>query len=102
MKKSTKNVWRVIISIIYIIWGALSPLLAIGALLALDVSALLSAGLGILMLLAGIFGLIGVKKSKCKIFAVIIFIFAVASAVFAFSVSSVITALLAWLFIICL
>ncbi len=102
MKKSTKNILRVVISIIYILWGILSPLSVLNAILALDIPALLSAGLGVLMLLAGIFGLLGVKRSKCKLFAVIICVFAVVSAVFAFSVNSLITALLAWLFIICL
>ena len=91
-----------IISIVYIVWGILSPLTALEAIIALDLSALLAAGVGILMLLAGIFGLVGIKKGKCRIFGIVIFVFAVVSAVLAFSVNSVVTAVLAWLFIICL
>ena len=102
MKKSTKNILRIVISIIYIAWGILSPLSAIQAIIALDLGAILSATVGVLTLLAGIFGLIGIKKTKCRIFGIVIFVFSVISAVVAFSVSSVITAVLAWLFILCL
>ena len=102
MKKSTKNILRIVISIIYIAWGILSPLSAIQAIIALDLGAILSATVGVLTLLAGIFGLIGIKKTKCRIFGIVIFVFSVISAVVAFSVSSVITAVLAWLFIVCL
>ena len=63
MKKSTKNILKIIISIIYIAWGILSPLSAIQAIIALDISAILSATVGVLTLLAGIFGLIGIKKT---------------------------------------
>lgn len=102
MKKSTKNILRIVISIIYIAWGILSPLTAIKAIIDLNLGAILSATVGVLTLLAGIFGLIGIKKTKCRIFGIVIFVFSVISAVVAFSVSSVITAVLAWLFILCL
>ncbi len=109
MKKATKSIFRIIISIIYIIWGITAPLTAIRAILDLNVPAILSATVGVLMLLAGIFGLIGMKKIKCRIFGIVIFVFAVATAVTAVlgagitaSISPIITALLAWLFIVCI
>ena len=104
MKKATKHILRIIISIVYIIWGIYSPISAINALLALDVSALISAGVGLLTLFAGIFGLLGMKKLKCRIFGIVIFIFsavAVVTALPAISVNSIVTAVLAWLFIVC-
>ena len=106
MKKSTKRVVQVIISIIYIIWGILSPISAIQAIIALDVGAMISAGVGVLMLLAGIFGLLDIKKSHRRIFGVVIFIISVISLALSIKdfnfysiVRSAVTALLAWLFI---
>ena len=106
MKRTTKNVFRIIISIIYIIWGIMGPISAINAIFALNVPALISATVSVLMLLAGIFGLIGMKKIKCKVFGVIIFVFAAIAVVSALTagggfVNPLITAVLAWLFIIC-
>ncbi|MBR2908106.1 MAG: hypothetical protein IKC26_08735 [Clostridia bacterium] len=105
MKKGTKSVLRVVISIIYIIWGIFSPISAIKAIIALDVGAIASATVGVLMLLAGIFGLLGMKKGKCRAFGIVIFIASVVAVVLALpviSLSSIITAILAWLFIVCL
>lgn len=105
MKKSTKNVLRVIISIVYIVWGIYSPISAIQAIISLNVGAIVSAAVGVLTLLAGIFGLIGVKKGKCRAFGIIIFIFSGVAAVLALptiATNSIINAILAWLFIICL
>ena len=105
MKKGTKTVLRIIISIVYIIWGLYSPLSAIKAILALNIPAVISATGGVLMLLAGIFGLIGMKKIKCRVFGIIIFAFAIVAVVTALpaiSVDSIVTALLAWLFIVCI
>ena len=81
MKKTTKNVLRVIISIIYIIWGIASPISMLQAVIALNPHAIVTAAVGVLMLLAGIFALLGMKRSKCKIFGVIIFIFAAVAVV---------------------
>jgi len=105
MKNSTKNVLKILISIIYIIWGIYSPIQAFGAVVALDIGAMISAGVGILTLLAGIFGLFGMKKEKCRIFGIIICVFSIVGVVFALpaiNFSSIITALLAWLFIVCI
>ena len=105
MKKSTKNVLKVIISIVYIFWGIYAPIEAFGALIALNIPAMISAAVGILTLLAGIFGLFGMKKDKCRVFGIIICIFSIIGVVAALptlNISSLITALLAWLFIVCI
>ncbi len=104
MKKSTKNVLKVLISIIYIVWGIYSPIEAFTAVLALSVPAMISAGVGILTLLAGVFGLFGMEKDKCRTFGIIICIFSligVVTAIPTLNITSIITALLAWLFIVC-
>ena len=104
MKSSTRNVLKILISIIYIVWGIYSPIQAFQAVLALNIGAIISAGVGILTLLAGIFGLFGMEKEKCRIFGIIICIFSlvgVVTALPALNTSSLITAILAWLFIIC-
>lgn len=105
MKKSTKNILRIIISLIYIVWGIYSPISVLNAIISLNVGAIVSAAVGLLTLLAGIFGLIGIKKAKCRVFGIIIFIFSVAAAILALptiATNSIINAILAWLFIICL
>lgn len=104
MKLATRKILKIVISIIYIIWGILSPITLIGAILSLELSAIISAVVGVLTLLAGIFGLIGIKKLKCRIFGIVIFAFSLLSVIVALpaiSVNAVITALLAWLFIAC-
>ncbi len=104
MKKKTKNVLRVIISIIYIIWGFYAPLSALKAVIALDVGAIAAAAVGVLMLFAGIFGLFGFKKKTGRVFGIIIFVCSLVAVILALpsiNASSIITAVLAWLFIIC-
>ena len=108
LNKKTKNVLKVLISIIYIIWGIYSPIQAFTAVVSLNIGAIISASVGVLMLLAGIFGLFGMKKDKCRIFGIIICVFSligVVTSIPAFpniNVSSLITAILSWLFIVCL
>jgi len=107
MKSGTKKVVKIIISLLYILWGLSSPILAFKAVLALDIGAIASATVGILTLLAGIFGLFGMKKMKCRAFGIVIFVcslIAVALSVLGggINISSIITAVLAWLFIVCL
>ena len=108
MKKPTKVLLRLIISIIYIIWGIAAPLSLHKSVLALNLSAILSAALGVLTLLAGIFGLLGIKKKHARIFGIVLFalavlsiVSAVASLSFGALVQPAINAVLAWLFIIC-
>ena len=105
MKKESKNIFRVLISILYIIWGIAAPLTVLKALVELNVNAILSASVGVLMLLAGIFGLFGLKKGACRAFGIVIFVLAVVSIVTALpaiAAQSIVSAILAWLFIICI
>ena len=100
-----KKILKIAISILYIVWGLASPLSAISAVMALDIGAIAAAVVGLMMLLAGIFGLIGIKKMKCRIFGIVIFICSVAAVVMALpviSARSIVTAVLAWLFIVCM
>ena len=103
MKSVTRGLTRVIISIIYIIWGIMAPISAFQALLALDLTGIVTAAVGVLMLIAGFFGLLGIKRAKVRTFGVVIFVVAVVSIVLALpaiNFISIITAALAWLFII--
>lgn len=107
MKKGTKNVVKIIVSLLYIIWGITAPISAFTALLSLDIGAIIGAAVGVLMLLAGIFALIGIKSAKCKILGIVIFIFAALGFVYSLMGGyldwrNLISAVLAWLFIICL
>lgn len=109
MKNSTRKILRVVISILYIIWGLASPIAAFNAILALNVAAMASAAVSLMMLLAGVFGLLGMKKSICRLFGVILFILAVLACIpvlLAFNltalISNLVTAVLAWFFIVCL
>jgi len=105
MKKSTKGVLRVLISLAYIIWGILSPITALQAILALDIGAIVSAAVGIAMLIAGFLGLINVKKKTCRLLGVVLFLFSVVAVIVSLpgiNYQSIITAVLAWLFIVCL
>ncbi len=74
-----KKVARIVISILYILWGITAPLSAWNALVNLDVAAMISATVGIIMLLAGIFGLLGIRPIKRRIFGIIILVLALTS-----------------------
>ena len=105
MKRSTRSLLRVIISLVYIVWGIWAPINAFNAILALNVSAMISAAIGVLTLFAGVLGLTGINKSKCRIMGVVIFVGAVISIVLSFphiNVVTIVNAVLAWLFIICI
>ena len=105
MKKSTKKVLKAVISIIYIAWGLFSPLTAIDAIISLNIGAIAATAVGVLTLLAGVFGLVGIKKSKCRVMGVILFVLSAVAVVLALPAinwRSIITAALAWLFIACI
>lgn len=105
MSAATKKIIKILISIVYIVWGIYSPISVIRAVLDLDLSAVLSALVGVMTLLAGIFGLIGIKKMKCRIFGVVILVVAVVGIVAALptiSIRLIVNAVLALLFILCL
>ena len=99
-----KKIAHIIISIVYIVWGIGAPLTAINAILDLNVGALLSATVGVIMLLAGIFGLLRIKPLKRRIFGIVIFVLSVVSVVTSLktglSWQAVLQAILAWLYII--
>ena len=104
MKKSTKKIVHIIISILYIIWGIGAPLSAVRAIIALNIPALISAAVGVVMLLAGIFGLFRIKPLKRRLFGLVIFIGAVISIVTSLGSGlqwqPIVSAVLAWLYII--
>ncbi len=99
-----KKIAHIIISILYIVWGIGAPLSAINAILSLDVAALISAAVGVIMLLAGIFGLLRIKPLKRRIFGLVIFVGAVLSLVVSLKSGiqwqPIVTAVMAWLYII--
>ena len=108
MKFATRKIVKIIISIVYIIWGLFSPIAAFNAILALDLSAIIATIPSLLMLFAGILGLLSIKKLKCRIYGIILFVCALAVAIptlltagLIAAISPLITALLAWLYIIC-
>ena len=100
MKAKTKNILRIVISILYLIWGVGSVILAFKSLLALDLGGILSAAAGVIMFIAGLLGLLKVKPGVCRICAIITFVLAVVGAILHFSIGAVVTAVLAWLFIL--
>ena len=106
-----KKIIHIIISIVYIIWGIGAPLTLIKSLEFLDLSSLTSLGTlvsvatGLVMLLAGIFGLFRIKPLKRRIFGVIIFILAASSIITSLVDGnivwqSILQAVMAWLYII--
>ncbi|MBQ9162994.1 MAG: hypothetical protein IJX74_06930 [Clostridia bacterium] len=100
-----KTVLRIITSIVYIAWGIYSPLSAIDAIMSLNVSALISAGVGVLMLVAGVLGLIGIKKSRRRVFAIIILVSSalpIITALPAFNISSFVTVAISVLYLLCI
>ena len=103
MKSTTRGLIRVLISILYIVWGILAPVSAIKSLIALDPGGIVTAAVGVLMLIAGFFGLLGIKRAKVRTFGVIIFVVAAVSIALSLpnvNVISIVAAVLAWLFII--
>lgn len=106
MRNSTKTVVRILISILYIIWGASSTLAAVNALIAFNLVGVLSMAVGIIMLFAGVLGLFKVKPSVCRLLGAAIFLLAALTFVLSIfsgiSWGNLISAFLAWLFISCI
>ena len=102
-KSTTRSLTRVLISILYIVWGIMAPASAFKALLKLDLNGIITAAVGILMLIAGFYGLLAIRRAKVRTFGVLIFVAAVVSVVLALptiNIVSIITAVLSWLFIL--
>ena len=106
-----KKLIHIIISIVYIVWGIGAPLSLIKSLVALDLSSLASIGTlisvatGLVMLFAGIFGLLRIKPLKRRILGIVIFILAICGVVTSvvgggFSWQALLQALMAWAYIV--
>ena len=106
-----KKLIHIIISIVYIIWGIGAPLSLIKSLAALDLASLASIGTlisvatGLVMLFAGIFGLLRIKPLKRRILGIVIFILAICGVVTSvvgggFSWQALLQALMAWAYIV--
>ena len=98
-----KNVTRALISIIFIAYGVSAVIMAIEAMIGLDLITVVGCALGILMFTTGICGLFGAHIKVCLIFGLIICIlsalnFALALADGRFVVDSLVQALLAWIY----
>ncbi len=101
-----KNITRILISVIFIVYGVSSVFDAFSALLKLDLLGVLGCALGLLMFAMGIFGFIKSQITVCRVLGVIVCIlsaisFAAALAGGAFDVQSLVTALLAWIYFDC-
>ena len=105
------KVLHIIISIVYIIWGIGAPLTLIKSLATLDLASLTSIGTlisvatGLVMLFAGIFGLLRIKPLKRRLLGVLIFVLALAGVVTSvvgggFSWQALLQALMAWAYIV--
>ena len=106
-----KKLIHIIISIVYIVWGIGAPLSLIKSLVALDLSSLASIGTlisvatGLIMLFAGIFGLLRIKPLKRRILGIVIFVLAICGVVTSvvgggFSWQALLQALMAWAYIV--
>ena len=106
-----KKLIHIIISIVYIVWGIGAPLSLIKSLVALDLASLASIGTlisvatGLVMLFAGIFGLLRIKPLKRRILGIVIFILAICGVVTSvvgggFSWQALLQALMAWAYIV--
>ena len=106
-----KKLIHIIISIVYIVWGIGAPLSLIKSLVALDLASLASIGTlisvatGLVMLFAGIFGLLRIKPLKRRILGIVIFVLAICGVVTSvvggdFSWQALLQALMAWAYIV--
>lgn len=106
-----KKIIHIIISIVYIIWGIGAPLTFIRELASLDFSSLLSISsligvvTGLVMLFAGIFGLLRIKPLKRRILGIVIFILAASSVITSLvggqiAWQPILQAVMAWLYIV--
>ena len=106
-----KKIIHIIISIVYIIWGIGAPLSLIKRLGALEITSLTSVGTlisiatGLVMLFAGIFGLLRIKRLKRLILGIVIFVLAVSGVITSIaggglSWQAILQAVMAWLYIV--
>ncbi|MBR2354218.1 MAG: hypothetical protein IKA76_06950 [Clostridia bacterium] len=106
MAAGRSNVTRILISIIFIVLGVNSVFDAFEALLELDLAGILGSALGVLMFVTGLFGLFRTKVKVCRVLGIFICVlsalnFAMALSNGLFDVSSLVQALLAWIYYDC-
>jgi hypothetical protein len=111
MKKATKKIIHVIISLVYIVWGIGAPLSFVKNLADLNfdsilsISTILTVATGIVMLLAGILGLLRLRPIYRRLLGILIFVLAASSAVSSLmgghlAWQAILQAVMAWLYII--
>ena len=110
MAVTKKKITRILISIIFIVYGIKALIPVVSALSSLQIGAALSIILGsaiaILMLLMGLFGLFGASIKVVRVLAVIVCVLCAAKFVMAlaggsFPVELLVEALLAWIYFDC-
>ncbi len=113
MKSSSRNLLRIIVSVVFIALGLASAIPGVigilKALPAIHLYVILAVAFDVVMFLAGLLGLMKMKKSVCVVLSVILFVgFAVSavSAIFANApildvVFAIVKAVIAWFYIGC-
>ena len=106
-----KKVIHVIISLLYIVWGIGAPLTFVKSILNLNFESILSIGTllsvatGLIMLIAGILGLLRLRPIHRRLLGIIIFVLAAVSAATSLAGGyiawqAILQAVMAWLYII--
>jgi len=107
---SKRKITRVLISIIFIVYGIKALIPVVSALSALELGSALTLALGsaiaILMLITGLFGLFGTSIKVVRVLAVVICVLCAAQFVMAlaggsFPLELLVQALLAWIYFDC-
>jgi hypothetical protein len=107
MAKSKYKQIRTVISLIYILTGVSSVFQAWNSLISLDLLGIFASALGVLMFVAGIFGLFSVKPKTLHWLGVVVMLLSLASLVYSvlvarsFSFNIANQFLLSWLFMLC-
>ena len=113
MRSATKNVFRVVVSLVFIVLGLTSAVASLPSLLAglasLEFHVAWGFAFDVIMFFAGLLGLLKLKRATCTVLAVILFIgFLIAAISSVLAVASLPTvvfsaakAVIAWLFIGC-
>lgn len=113
MKAVTRNIFRVVVSLIFIVLGLSSAIPGVLGLVAnianIQFHMIWAVAFDVIMFFAGLLGLLKMKRSTCTVLAVILFIgFAIAAASGFMANAGILTvafavakALVAWLYIGC-
>ena len=106
MASSKGKLTRILISVVFIALGLDSAIRAFELLLELDIGGILASALGIFTFITGVIGLLKIKITVCKVFAVIVGVLAAANFINAllalsFATNMLVLALLAWVYFDC-